>query len=27
MRFDTGGLSLGDYTQSITIQAFGGSCG
>ncbi len=27
MRFDTRGLSLGDYTQSITIQAFGGSCG
>jgi len=26
MRFDTAGLSLGDYNQHITIQAFGGSC-
>ncbi|MCO6040303.1 DUF1102 domain-containing protein [Thermococcus alcaliphilus] len=26
MRFDTTGLSLGDYNQNITIQAFGGSC-
>lgn len=26
MRFDTAGLSLGDYNQNITIQAFGGPC-
>ncbi|RLF88801.1 hypothetical protein DRN43_05070 [Thermococci archaeon] len=26
MRFDTHGMALGDHTQEITIQAFGGSC-